>query len=314
MISAASQYALLTVIAAGPNGEAQDYALKAKEITKGVYVFAGRREHFTEDNGGNIVNTGFIVGRTGVIVIDTGPSRLYGEAMVRGIRAVTKRPIVRIYITHGHPDHFLGNQAFKDVPIFALPKTRAHIRESGEDLAENLYRLLAGWMRGTVVVEPTDDADAGRVIVAGRRLRILAFDGHTDADLVVVDEATKTWFVGDLVFLDRAPTTPNAEVDAWQRALGKVAAARPRRLVPGHGPVHRGRRGVRQTQRYLRWLVKTLTVHADAGRDMAEAFADPSAPRFIRSMGAWPEEYRRSVVHLFPDIETAGLQDVSRRK
>ena len=37
--------------------------------------------------------------------------------------------IVGVLATHHHPDHFLGNQAFADVPIGALAETRQAIAE-----------------------------------------------------------------------------------------------------------------------------------------------------------------------------------------
>ncbi|HAW39797.1 MAG TPA: MBL fold metallo-hydrolase, partial [Pseudomonas sp.] len=46
--------------------------------------------------GGNIVNTGFIVTDSGVVVIDSGPSRRYGEAMREAIARVTDRPIIKV--------------------------------------------------------------------------------------------------------------------------------------------------------------------------------------------------------------------------
>src|SRR5690606_29965479 len=95
------------------------YTLQPRQIADGVWLLEGSTDNFDKRNGGNIVNTGFIVGDAGVIVIDTGPSRLYGEAMRAAISRVTDRPVVKVLLTHHHPDHVLGNQAFADVPIAA---------------------------------------------------------------------------------------------------------------------------------------------------------------------------------------------------
>ena len=50
-----------------------DYRLEPRAVAADVYVFVGKTEDFNTTNGGNIVNTGFIVGPQGVVVIDTGP-------------------------------------------------------------------------------------------------------------------------------------------------------------------------------------------------------------------------------------------------
>ena len=106
-----------------------DYGLVPVAVAEGVYVFTGRLENFSRDNGGNIVNTAFIVGDTGVIVIDSGPSKNYGRQQRAAIARVTPLPIARVYITHAHSDHFLGNQAYSPDVVAALPATIAAIRK-----------------------------------------------------------------------------------------------------------------------------------------------------------------------------------------
>lgn len=300
----------LLLHAAGATALRFDYGLKPQPIAEGVYVFEGRREHFERDNGGNIVNTGFIVGEDGVIVIDSGPSKRYGEQMRAAIARVTDRPIVRVYLTHEHPDHFLGNQAFAGLPIAALPGTAQAIREHGEALAENLYRLVGGWMLGTLPLPPTETVQDGEALVAGRRLKLIALDGHTGADLAVYDVQSRTLFAGDLVFFERAPTTPNAELSRWLAALERLQAVPYERLVPGHGPVNYDAAGIAQTRDYLMWLSHSLRQEAQAGRDMAELLQGPLPERFA-GMAVLREEYRRSVSHLFPGIETESLPRVS---
>ena len=231
---------------------ANEYGLRSLNVADGVYVFAGRTENFSRDNGGNIVNTGFIVGSSGIIVIDTGPSRLYGEQQRAAIERVSPLPIAQVYITHAHPDHFLGNQAYPANLIAALPLTNAAIRKNGEALSDNLYRLVGGWMSGTQIEVPAVDAAAGAVTIAGRRLRLIASGGHTDSDLMVFDEKSKTLFTGDLVFFQRALTTPNADVPRWLATLDEIDRIDFKTLVPGHGPVLHDRAGVAQTRDYLR--------------------------------------------------------------
>lgn len=114
------------------------YTLQPRQIADGVWLLEGSTDNFDKRNGGNIVNTGFIVGDAGVIVIDTGPSRLYGEAMRAAISRVTDLPVTKVLLTHHHPDHVLGNQAFADVPIAALAGTTELLREQGNAMAENM--------------------------------------------------------------------------------------------------------------------------------------------------------------------------------
>lgn len=291
---------------------ANDYALKPQAVADGVYVFAGRTENFSRDNGGNIVNTGFIIGPDGVIVIDTGPSRAYGEQQRAAIAAVTPKPVVQVYLTHAHPDHFLGDQAYAKAPIAALPATSAAIRRNGEALSDNLYRLVGGWMLDTQVLAPMQDAAAGPVTVGGRRLRLIAAAGHTDADLMLFDEATKTLFTGDLVFFQRAPTTPNADLPRWLATLDEIDKLDFVTLVPGHGPVIHDHAGIAQTRDYLRWLASSLREAASRGLDMPEVMRLPLPERF-RTLPVVDTEYLRSVSHLYPQIELETLPAANRK-
>lgn len=287
--------------------EAFDYRLVPERIADGVYVLIGLTEDFSRDNGGNIVNTGFIVGSEGVIVIDTGPSRRYGEQMLAAIRSITGLPVVLTLNTHHHPDHFLGNQAFPASSLAALPATISGIRDEGEGFNENMYRLNGDWMRDTRVVVPANEVTAGRMMVAGRDIELLALSGHTAADLVIIDHQTSTVIASDLLFFNRAATTPHAHIPTWLRALDTLETLEAQRWVPGHGPVVTDLSALLQTRDYLTWLQETIQTGAETGMDMAEMLALPLPERFA-SLDQASTEYRRSVVHLFPAAELAAFE------
>ncbi|MFZ2269938.1 MAG: quinoprotein relay system zinc metallohydrolase 1 [Azonexus sp.] len=288
-----------------------DYGLQARAVAPDVHVFVGRSEDFDTLNGGNIVNTGFIVAPQGVIVIDSGPSLRYGQQMRQAIAAVTPRPPVLLINTHHHPDHFLGNQAYAGLPIAALPSTSQGIAADGNAFAENLFRMSGDWLKGTEVVVPTRSLAAGPLLVAGRQLELIALDGHTGADLVIYDPASGVLFAGDLVFNGRAPTTPHADIGHWLAALEQLEALTRRpgftALVPGHGMPTPDAAPLRRTRAWLVWLRESMRQAAEAGLDMNEVLARPLPPEFA-DLPVAASEYRRSVGHLFPAAEQAVLK------
>ncbi len=284
-----------------------DYGLAPEKIADGTWVLTGRSEDFSFTNGGNIVNTAFIVTQAGVLVIDSGPSRAYGEQLRRAIARITRQPVVRVINTHHHPDHFLGNQAFAPDTLAALPGTIHGIHTEGGSFNDNMYRLAGDWMAGTEPVAPIHPLAAGPLELGGHQFELIALEGHTGADLAILDRSTGVLFAGDLVFHDRAPTTPHARLPAWQASLDTLEALPFRHLVPGHGPVANDAGPIRQTRAWLGWLDHTLRQAADEGLDMTEALALP-LPAEFRRLAVVDAEYRRSVGQLYPALEQQALR------
>lgn len=292
--------------AAGP----LTYDLKPTRIAPDTYVFEGSTEHFTRANGGNILNAAFIVTVDGVIVIQTGPSRRYGEEMRAAIRRVTDKPVRKVYISNLHPDYFLGAQAFGEASIAALPGTIAGIQEEGHGIAENMYRLIGDWMRGTEVVIPNEPVFGSTVLFGDHTLRLIPLNGHTAADLALLDETTGVLFSGGVVFCDRTPTTPHADIQAWLKELDAVEALDFRLLVPNHGHIRSDKACVAQTRDWLTWLDGTLRAAVESGMDMTAALELPIPERF-HGLDVLRAEYRRSVAHLWPKIERESLPRVN---
>lgn len=284
-----------------------DYSLVPQKITEDIYFFEGANEDFSFSNGGNILNTGVIITNEGVIVINTGPSAIYGEQLRAAIRKITDKPIIRVYISKLHPDHFLGNQAFKDVPLYTLASTRELMQQQASQFTDNMYRLVNAWMKGTEPVIPTHTAKPGREIIGDHEIEILADTGHTPGDLLVFDRTDGVLFAGGVVFHNRAPTTPHADLNAWKKELESISALDFKIIVPSHGPVARDRKPLDQTRSYIDWLDQHFVQAAQQGLSMAELMY-LEIPEKFASMAVMPDEYYRSVSHLYPDYEKHYLQ------
>jgi uncharacterized sulfatase len=290
-----------------------NYRLDPVKVSDDTYVVQGSTQNFSIKNGGNILNTAFVVTGEGVVVWDTGPSKRYGDQLKTAIAKLTNQPVVRVYISHHHPDHMLGNQAFSDDPvIYALPQTRQAMLAEGEDLTANLYRLVGDAMLGTSLALPMENALPGEFTVGGHTFVLHALKGHTAGDLMMEDTTTGTIFVGDLVFNQRAPTTPHADIESWQSTLKYIEALEFSTMITGHGPVDDGRAAIKQTSDYLTWLTQTLQTRAQEGVGMAEVLLEPRPDRF-RSLAEGRNEFQRSVTHLFPGYEQTVFNNLKKR-
>lgn len=279
-----------------------DYGLTPKQLGPDTWYIEGSTGDFSYENGGNIVNTAFVVTDEGVLVIDTGPSRQYGEQLKAAIKRVTDKPIVVVFNTHHHPDHFLGNQAFDVKTVEALPETIALIKQDGGAFNENMYRLAGDAMAGTEVTPPGTAVQAGVLTLGTHEFELLSLSGHTPRDLAIYDRSTGTLFGGDLMFHQRAPTTPNAILSEWNAALDTLAALNAKLVVPGHGPASTTDAPIRQTRAWLQWLETTLRQSAEQGLDMNEVLAKP-IPEDLARLSLAQSEFTRSVSHLYPAME-----------
>jgi quinoprotein relay system zinc metallohydrolase 1 len=279
-----------------------NYHLRPQLLAEGVWMVAGAQEAITPANGGAIANVAILDSSSGAIIIDSGPSRRFGEALAALARDLTGKPIVRVYLTHFHPDHVFGNQAFERDVLAATPGTIQGLQEMGDGFADAMYRTVGDWMRGTELVVPAT-AVTGEVEEFGsRRIRPLLMKGHTSSDLVLFDEVSGILFAGDLVFLDRAPTTPQADIERWRINLANLGGIPHNLLMPGHGPAEQGDRGIRQTRDWLETIEGIVRRAFEDGLDINEATQLP-LPEWTTKIALSRYEFERTVMHLYPKFE-----------
>jgi quinoprotein relay system zinc metallohydrolase 1 len=284
-----------------------DHGLRARALADGVYVVEGANADFSPANGCNIINTGFIVTGAGVIVINTGPSRRYGEQLRALIARTTPEPVAQVIHLNLHPDYFLGNQAFADVPRLATAATRAGMQREAKAYEDNLYRVCGDWMKGTEALLPSAaPAGLGRQRFGQRDIELRELAGHTDSDLVLIDHRSGVVFAGGLVFVQRIPTTPHAKLEPWLQSLQALAGLPIRTLVPSHGPVRDDAAGIAMTQRYLQWLDGHFRSAAEQGLEINELLR-AKVPAEFRGWAAFGTEYTRNVAHWYPRYEQAAL-------
>lgn len=279
------------------------YNLAATEIAPKTWAVHGSTEYFSLENGGNIVNVAFIEVPDGVVVIDTGPSKRYGEALLALIeKTLPGKPVLRVYITHHHPDHFLGNQAFDSGIIAAPQQVIDNILAEGDGFADNMYRLVGDWMRGTAPVTPGVALVDKTEDIGGRKFSLFYLSGHTSSDFVVRDDETGVLFAGDLAFLFRAPTTPHAQINTWRESLQILGQTDRQLILPGHGPSDDRGESLVQTLDYLDWLDGSIREAITQGLTMNEAMTIEIPKRF-NSLDVVRTEFERSVVHLYLQLE-----------
>lgn len=287
-----------------------DYALQPRQIAQDVWVIEGAVEDFSRSNGCNIINTGFIVTGAGVVVVNTGPSRLYGEQQRRAIARITPEPVIQVFNLNQHPDYFFGNQAWPELPIQALAGSIAGMQAEGQSYATNMYRLCGDWMQGTEPQSARQSVTPQVLQVGTHRLELRRLQGHTSDDLLLLDHTTGVVFAGGLVFNQRAPTTPHANMAQWLQSLDVLDKIlnnfKLTVLVPSHGPAAADRLGIAQTRDWLQWVSKLMQSSAQRGLDLSEVLQTPLPERF-QNWAAQPAEFHRTLTQWYPVEERRAL-------
>lgn len=219
---------------------AEEEQLAFTEIAPGVYLRPGVQEVADESNRGHIANLGFIVGAERVAVIDSGGSRAEGEAVLQAVRRVTDLPVAYLILTHMHPDHALGAGAFADKGIeivghanladALVQRQTSYVDAALEHLGETAAGTRVELPGAVVKVGSVRELDLG-----DRVLELRAYPtAHTNNDLTVLDRATGTLWLSDLLFVEHIPVVDGSLL-GWLRVMDELAESDAVTVVPGHG-------------------------------------------------------------------------------
>jgi len=209
-----------------------------QQIAERVWVFGDERINL-------VPNIGVVVGDDAALVVDTGMGRRNGERLLERVRELSDKPLL-LTLTHFHPEHGWGAQAFKGVATIVYNRAqREELEEKfgpfvelfssfGPEIAELLADVRL--VRPDVVYSGGDaELDLGGVTVQ------LNYHGpaHTRGDQIVLLPGERVLFAGDLVENRFFPILPDddAHGSEWIALLERMEALEVTTVVPGHGEV-----------------------------------------------------------------------------
>lgn len=261
-------------------------------LTDRTYVIHGRNEPPSVENQGFTNNPGFVLTGKGVVVIDPGPSRQVGEMLLARIAALTADPVIAVFNTHVHGDHWLGNQAIKAAypraVIYAHPNMKAKAAAAGPRWVERLNRLTGGAITGTKPVVPDTYLEHDEVLKLGdRHFRSYHHDpAHTDGDLMIEVVEERVLFLGDVLVSGRLACMDDGDFPGNAEAIDLALAGGARLFVPGHGPAG-GREQLLAYQHYLRTVQATVQRYYEQG--LADFEMVPMVARALPAFQGWKD-------------------------
>ncbi len=214
----------------------------AEKISEHIYVIHGPTEIPNPANQGFMNNPGFVITEAGVVVIDPGSSVQVGRMVLEQVKSITDMPVVAVFSSHIHGDHWLGNQAIKeaypDARMYAHPNLIQQAEDGeGETWVDLMTRLTDGATAGTKPVIPDLPVVDGDVITIGGIEFAIHDKGkaHTVSDLAIVVLPDNTLFSGDLVSNKRLGRIDDGSFLGLNDTLDYLISLDPLLVVPGHG-------------------------------------------------------------------------------
>ena len=230
--------ALSVLMAIGVRAQPRDPLVRegaAIKVSPHVFVIP-------DDDVPLVANIGIVVGTRGTLVIDTGLGPRNGETVAREAAKVSRGPELYLAVTHVHPEHDLGAQAFPaNARVLRSRGEDADIAEFGLQLAETFAKqspVRAELLKGAAYRKTDITFDRSYTLdLGGVRVQLLAVGPtHTRGDTVVFVDDDRTLFAGDVVMSAfPAFASPYSSVRAWLVALDRLDALNPQVIVPSHG-------------------------------------------------------------------------------
>ncbi|MFI6603157.1 MBL fold metallo-hydrolase [Nonomuraea sp. NPDC050536] len=250
---------------------------RAEEVSAGVYAYV------QPDGSWWINNTGFLVGRRGVISIDTCATERRTRAYREAVAKVTDRPITTLVNTHHHGDHTFGNYLFPEATIVGHERVREQILADGIPGYRSAWSASVEW--GDLEPVPPFLTYTDQVTLYSDELRCevrhFGLPAHTTNDSIVWIPERRLLFAGDLVFNGGTPFVLMGSVTGAIEALDLLRDLGAETIVPGHGEVC-GPDAIDRVQAYLRFVQVTAERGRAAGLTPLEAARETD-------LGEWAE-------------------------
>ncbi len=269
---------------------AQTAFAELTRVADNVYSYVGVKDASPAHSFA--ANAGIVIGRDGVLVVDTLISAKEGARFLADIRKVTDKPIKYVVNTHTHLDHAFGNCVFAKVGATVISHTadRKMLERIGAGTLKNIanYGLKAEDMAGTEIVYPSlAFSDRMQIDLGDETVELLRVaPSHTEGSIVVSVPSRKLIFSGDILFTDFHPFMADGDLAGWTTTIDALLLMDVEKIIPGHGPLST-KKDLKEMKEYLLLFDRKARELATRSQD-ADAIATElkkSLPK--RSMAEW---------------------------
>jgi len=289
-------------------------SFRAEKVSEHVYVIHGPLELPNEANEGFMNNPAFIVTDNGVVVVDPGSSVHTGNMLLREIRKVTDLPVIAVFDTHVHGDHWLGNdavqRAYPDADIYAHHKMITMVDNGeGQNWLDLMHNMTKGKTDGTRIVNARDSLKGGEDLsIGGHQFQIIhQGQAHTLTDIMILYKQDNVLFTGDNVSNRRMIRLVDASFKGSIETIEAARNLKPAVVVPGHGKTG-GTELLDNYQKYLSTLLSNVSKYFE--EDMSDFEMKPLIHKELTEFHDWPgyeDELGRHISGAYLEVEAAAF-------
>ncbi|GIZ38789.1 hypothetical protein CKM354_000219000 [Cercospora kikuchii] len=205
-----------------------------------------RVESFVNSGPSLDVVSSLIIGSEAAVLIDMPLAIPQAENLAAWVNRTTDKPLVAVFTTHSHPDHYLSGAAllpyFPDAKYYAHPNAVALIQNESQ-------QQIAAW--GSILGNETVVSEA--IIPTPYNFTFFTLPGNEDSPIQLlsplggdtIDEtlfyipSIQTLIAGDTVYshdmhLWLADLLTPALTSSWLSTLEYIKSLAPKRVIPGH--------------------------------------------------------------------------------
>jgi cyclase len=260
------------------------------KVADGVYSYVGGKDASAAHSFA--ANAGIVIGRDGILVVDTLISAREAQRFLADIRKVSDKPIRYVVNTHTHFDHAFGNCVFakEGAVVISQLADRDMLERTGAATLRDIgnFGLKPEEMAGTEIALPAlAFGDRMRIDLGGETVEVIhVAPSHTGGSVIVSLPAKKLLFAGDILFTDFHPFLADGDIPGWTKTLDAILAMDVDRIVPGHGPLST-KTDVREMKEYLLLFDARARELASTSQDAEAIAAEMKKVLPKRSLADW---------------------------
>lgn len=181
-------------------------------------------------------NTSHIIELKNELIIIDGQFFAPYALELKKITDSLNKPVSRFYISHDHPDHYIGfGDAFPNVKVFALAEVKASIEQNGQSVLEQRQAQF-GLMIAKKLNKPTVIQEVGEETIGGVKFIFeKSTDNESAVSLIVKLPELGVYIAQDIVY-NKVHLFIEGETKGWENALNKIIKEKKYKIIlAGHG-------------------------------------------------------------------------------